>query len=321
MAISGNGCEVFMLNRTKYSFRGRVLQNSSKITLVMMAAPCLILLLAFYYVPLYGWIYAFFDYKVGYNLWNLPFIGLKYFKQALSDTSSLRVLRNTFIMSFFSLALSPVAPMFAICLSELRSSRFQKTIQTMTTLPHFMSWIITYSVFFFLFSADNGIVNKVLLGLGLIKNATNILADGNIVWVFQAMVGLWKGLGFGAVIYFASLAGIDPELYDAANVDGAGRAQRIIHITIPGLVPTYLTLLLINIGFILSNGFDQYYVFSNAAIMDKIEVLDLYIYNVGFYLNNYPLSTSLGVLKIIFSMSFLLFFNMISKILRGQSIV
>lgn len=291
------------------------------LTLTLLALPGLILLIAFYYVPLFGWIYAFFDYKPGYKVWDCTFVGLKYFIQVIQSNDLVRVMRNTFAISSLSLLTTPIPPLFAILLAEMKSKRFQKFVQTATTLPNFISWIIIYSIAFLMFSVDGGMINEVLLNWKLIDEPTNLLANPNVAWIFQTLLGLWKSLGFSAIIYFAAITSIDQELLDAASVDGAGRMARIRYITIPGLLPTYFTLLLISIGNILSNGFEQYYIFSNQIVGKELEVLDVHIYNLGFYLNNYSLSTAFGILKILLSISLLFFANALSKKIRGTAIL
>jgi len=293
----------------------------NNLTLMLIALPGLILLIAFYYVPLLGWVYAFFDYKPGYNIWDCTFVGFKYFKAVIESDDLVRVMRNTFAISFLSLLTTPIPPLFAIFLSEIKNKKFQKFVQTATTLPNFISWIIIFSIAFLMFSVDGGMVNEFLLKWKLIDEPTNLLANSDAAWIFQTLLGLWKSLGFSAIIYFAAITSVDQELLDAASVDGAGRIARIRYITIPGLLPTYFTLLLISIGNILSNGFEQYYIFSNSIVGKEIEVLDVYIYNVGFYLNNYSLSTAFGILKILLSIALLFVANTLSKKLRGTAIL
>jgi putative aldouronate transport system permease protein len=300
---------------------------SNKTTLMLMAIPCVAFIFIFNYVPLLGWILAFFDYKPALSFAQQHYVGLKYFKIALNDSEIINVLKNTLIISFFGLLSSVFPVIFAILLSEMRSKKYQKVIQTVTTLPYFISWILVYSVVF-LFLSSEGVVNTLLFNLHWIDKAWNPLADNDIVWYFQTFLGIWKGVGFSAIIYLASIAAIDPEMYDAANVDGASRFRMIWHITIPGLVPTYITLLLLGIGNILSNGFDQFYVFYNPLVHGHIEVLDYYVYRIGFgasgagsSLNDFSLSTVLGMYKTIISVALLFTANAISKKLRGQSVI
>ncbi len=285
-----------------------------------MAIPCVIALILFCYLPLLGWSIAFFHYKPGLNLFKSGFAGLDYFRMALDDRELLPVLRNTLAMSFLGLLVSPMSVIFAIFLLELRSKKLQKFIQTTTTLPNFISWVLVYAICYFMLSSGDGMLNKLLLSLNLIGQPLNPLADPDMVWVLQTAITAWKSLGFSAVVYIAAIVGIDQEQYDAASVDGAGRWSRIWNITLPGLMPTFITLLLLSIGSLLGNGFEQYYLFNNGLVQSHIQVLDLYVYRIGISQNNFPMSTAIGMAKTLVSILLLMTANQISKKLRDQSI-
>jgi len=289
--------------------------------LLLMALPFVVLVFIFYYVPLFGWVYAFYNYKPGIPLSQSEFVGLKYFQMALSEGSELgTVLRNTLGLSFLGILTSPLPIAFAIMLSEVRSKTFKKLTQTLTTLPNFVSWVIVFSLFFSIFSVE-GLMNQLLAKFHLIDSPLNPLANPDAAWYMQTAIGIWKGLGWGAIIYLAAITGIDAELYDAAKVDGAGRFQTIWHITVPGIMPTYFVLLLLSISGMLSNGFEQYFVFMNPLVNEKLNVLDYYLYNVGIVQNDYSYSTALGIFKTIVSILLLFTANLLSKRIRGQSII
>lgn len=294
--------------------------TSAQWNLFFLSIPFLALTFVFYYIPLYGWIYAFYDYKPGISLAESRFVGLQYFKIIFHENSQLvNALKNTFALSFLSIAVSPLPILFAVFLSELKGKFFRKLIQTTTTLPNFISWILVYSVFFMFFSTE-GVLNDFLHKLGLPNQS--LLVDSDAAWVFQTVVLIWKTLGWGAIIYLAAIAGIDQELYQAAEVDGAGRFRKIWNITIPGLMPTYIVLLLLAISQILSSGggFEQYFVFFNPLVAEKLEVLDYYVYRVGLTQNSISYATSLGIFKSLISITLLFFVNWISKLIRGESI-
>lgn len=288
--------------------------------LLAMAAPSLLLLFLFAYVPLLGWALAFFDYKPGYNFMKLHFVGFKYLILAFSDGELLKVLRNTLVMSGLNLLASPLPMIFAIFLMEIRISRARKIIQTSTTLPYFISWVLVYALAYVLFSIGDGLVNRLALGLGLIAEPMDVLGNEDIVWFFQTGIGIWKGLGFSAIVYVAAITGIDPELVDAASVDGAGRFRRIWHVTVPGLLPTYFVLLLLAIGNLLNNGFEQYYLFYNGLVANKIEVLDYYVYRMGIFMGNYPISTAIGMTKTLVSLILLTIANQLAKKMLDRKI-
>ena len=224
-------------------------------------------------------------------------------------------------MSCLGLMCSPLPAFFAISLSEIRFKKISRFIQTATTFPNFISWVLVFSVFYAMFSPNDGVVNKIFLALKIIDQQANPIGNPDIVYFFQTGIGLWKTIGFSAIIYLASLAGIDPGLYDAAEVDGAGRFRKIIHIKIPSLYPTYFTLLILAIGQMLNNGFEQYYLFYNGLVGDKIEVLDYYVYRLGILGNGYPLATAIGITKTAISVFLLVCANSLSKRVRGVSIL
>jgi len=171
-----------------------------------------------------------------------------------------------------------------------------------------------------MFSVDNGFINNLFLKIGLIARPTNILGDPYNVWIIQTLIGVWKGLGWGAIVYLAAINGIDREQYDAAAVDGAGRLQTMWHITVPGIMPTYFVLLMLAVAGIINNGLDQYFVFQNPMTKEKIEVLDLYVYNQGIASINYAGATAIGIFKSVVSISLLMLTNGISKRVRGYKI-
>ncbi|MHA6480780.1 ABC transporter permease [Paenibacillus sp. strain BS8-2] len=309
--------------RTKPAIRMRNKKRKYSLKLFLMALPFLFLVILFYYVPLFGWVYAFFDYKPGIPLMQSEFVGMKYFKIAFVEQGSnlVRVLENSLALSLLNILVSPLYVVFAILLNEMNGKRFRKWVQTTTTLPNFISWVLVYSVFYVFFAVSDGVVNKALTALGLLELPFNFLGESSIAWAFQTMIGLWKGLGWGAIIYLAAIAGIDPELYDAAKVDGAGRFRTIWHITVPGISSTFIVLLLLNVSNMLNNGFEQFYVFYNALVADKLEVIDYYVYKVGLQSNDFSYSTVLGMFKTIVSVTILFVVNWIAKRIRGESII
>lgn len=297
----------------------------NKYKLFLMAFPFLVLVFLFSYLPLYGWIYAFYNFRPGIPLAVSDFVGLQWFKSIFSNPTQraevARVMRNTMAMSSLSILFSVLPVAFAIFLSEMRSVRFKKTVQILTTLPNFISWVLVYSFAFMLFSVDNGLVNHLLINLGFIDKGIAFLASDNHTWLKMAMWELWKGLGWGAILYIAAIAGIDQELYEAARVDGAGRFRCIWNITVPGILPTYFVLLLLTIANFINNGMEQYFVFQNAINKNHIEVLDLYVYNTGMVGSNFSFATAVSMLKSLISVALLFFANGMSKVIRKESII
>ena len=286
--------------------------------------PFMILLFLFSYLPLYGWIFSLYDYQPALGLKGSEFVGLQWFRLLFDSPTQLQqigqVLLNTLAMSFLGIATSLLPLAFAVFLNEVRSSRFRNSVQTLTTLPNFISWVLVYVIAFSLFSSS-GLVNDVLQDAGLITTPIHFLDTDKFVWGTMLLWSLWKGLGWGAIIYLASISGIDPSLYESAKLDGAGRFQTMWYITVPQLMPTYIVLLMLSIANLLNNGMEQYYVFQNAFNKQYIQVLDLYVYNIGITGNSLSMATAIGMLKSLISVILLLTVNVIAKRVRGASII
>ncbi|WP_034593805.1 ABC transporter permease [Eisenbergiella tayi] len=300
------------------------MEKQSGFRLFLLILPLLMLVFVFSYMPLYGWIYAFFNYKPGKALFSCEFVGLDNFKMMFADSYAVknivRVMKNTFGMSFLGI-LTSVLPMgFAILLSEIKNKPFRKFVQTSVTIPNFISWVLVYSIAYVMFSVNDGFVNRMLVSMGILDQGVNFLASPNHVWLTMTAWGLWKGLGWNAIMYIAALTSIDDELYEAAKIDGAGRFQLIRHITVPGLLPTFFVLLILSIANLLNNGMEQYYIFQNAMNKESIEVLDLYVYNQGMVGYNYSFSTAVSMLKSVVSIVLLFFANTTSRLVRGESV-
>ena len=292
--------------------------------LFLLALPFAAFYLMFQYIPLFAWAYTLFDYKVGkpfLDFTQVDFVGIHYFRKLFTESSEiLRVLRNTLVLSILGILASPLPIVFAILLNEIRSSKFKKVIQTVTTLPNFISWIVVFSLAHAMFS-ENGLITSIINLFGAQASRVGLLGNINAVWLFHLCLGIWKSLGWSAIIYIAAIAGIDAELYDACMIDGANRFRLVLHVTVPGIAPTYLVLLLLAISNLLSNGFDQYFMFYNSMVADRIEVLDYYVYKVGFLIGDYSYSITIGMLKTLISVFLLFSANFISKKIRGASLI
>lgn len=282
--------------------------------LFWLAMPLMAFVILFQYVPLFGWILSVFEYKPGTPLFKCEFVGLKYFQLIFTGKDMARALTNTLVFSTIKLVLLVCPMIFAILLNEIRSNRYRKCVQTLTTLPYFISWIIVYSLSFSLFSNEGLITNM----LGMRKS---LLINEDAVYAFQSSLGIWKNLGWDAIIYIAAIAGIPQELYEAAAVDGAGRFRMAIHITVPELMNTFIVLLLMFVGNFINSGMDQYYAFSNNLVIDKIETIELYTYRLGLQQMDYSYSTAIGIFKSVISVILLFGTNTLAKKVRGENIV
>lgn len=292
--------------------------------MVLLIFPFLLLCFMFSYFPLHGWIYAFYDYRAPLKLSQCEFVGGKWFLTLFSNKTQINqlmtVMKNTFALSFLGIATSFLPVLFAVFLNEMRCKWCKSIVQTITTVPNFISWTLVYAIAFALFST-NGMVNSLLMRLKVIETAIKFLDSNEHVWLSMILWSMWKGMGWNAIMYLAAISGIDQELYEAARVDGAGRFQLMRSITIPSLLPTYFVMLMLSVANFLSNGMDQYYVFQNAFNKTNIQVLDLYVYNIGMAGKSLSLATAIGILKSLVSLTLLFTVNFISKKVRGESIV
>lgn len=286
--------------------------------------PFLGLVAVFSYYPLYGWVYAFFDYKPPFPLSMDRYVGFKWFASMFENSVKinqlLSVLRNTFAISGLSLLFSWFPMIFAVFLNEIRCKKFRKFVQTVTTLPNFISWVLVYSIAYCVFSS-NGVVNSVLMSLGWIETPQMFLQSSSHIWFKMWLWLTWKNAGWAAIMYLAAISGIDEEMNEAARVDGASRMQIIRHITIPSLLPTYFVLVMLNLANFLSNGMEQFYVFQNAFNKDTIQVLDLYVYNLAMGGGGYSLSTAISMFKSVVSIVLLCITNTVSKMVRGEGFI
>ena len=308
---------------------GQKMKNSSKrkkwndFKLFLYVAPAVLLVILFSYVPLWGWSFAFFQYKPGRSLLNSAFVGLDNFKVLFGNVvmrrNLFRVLKNTFGIHLLGYLFTPLPMIFAILLSELRGNKFRKVVQSLTTLPNFISWVILFSLSTSIFGAS-GLINTIFMDMGAEKQVVNILTTDKHVWLIQVLLQQWKSLGWSSIIYFAAIAGLDQELFEAAMVDGAGRWKRIWYITIPQLIPTYFVLLIMSIGNFLNTGVDQYLAFGNALTKEYIEVLDLYVYNLGVGSGQISFSVAVGIMKSFVAFALFFLANTISKKVRGTSV-
>ncbi len=293
-------------------------------SLFLTIVPFLVLIFLFSYLPLYGWIYSLFDYRPARGLFGSEFVGLQWFEMLIGSPTQiqqiLQVMANTLAMSFLGIAASVLPLAFALFLNEIRATWFKNLVQTITTLPNFISWVLVYMIAFSMFSST-GLVNGLLENWGVIAEPIKFLDSEDHVWLKMTLWGIWKTVGWGAILYLAAIAGIDQALYESAKVDGAGRFTTMWHITVPQLMPTFFVLLMLAVANILNNGMEQYYVFQNAFNREHIQVLDLYVYNIGMTGNNLSLATAISMLKSVISVALLLAVNSLSKRVRGTSLV
>ena len=290
-----------------------------KYNLLFMTLPFMIIVLLFNYVPIFGWIYSVFDYIPGVSVFDCDFVGLDYFRLIFKDANVVRTLKNTFIFAVIGIVLTPLPMFFAILLNEIKCGPVRRVVQTFTTLPNFISWVIIFSLAFSLFATDGVVTTLIARITG--SEVNSILSSGESVYWFQTALGIWKSLGWSSIIYLAAIAGIDQEQYEAARVDGAGYVQCALHVTLPSLMETYVVLFILQIGNFLNTGYEQYMLFKNALTANNIEVLDLYTYRIGLENMDYTYGVAISILKSIVSISLVVLANMVAKKIRGNTVI
>ncbi|WP_313071678.1 ABC transporter permease [Lacrimispora sp.] len=267
----------------------------------------------FCYLPLAGWLMAFENYKPKDGFFHSQFIGLGKFKQLFIDDGFLRVIRNTLAMGVINLVVTFVAAIvFAILLNELKSQGGKKVVQTISYLPHFLSWIIVTGILHDALSGT-GIVNDLLLRFHLLNEPINFFAHPKYFWGIVAFANVWKETGWNAIIYLAAIVAIDTNLYEAAAIDGAGRWARIRYITLPGIKPTIIILLLMNAGNVLNAGFEVQYLLGNGLVQSVSQTIDIYVLKWGISQGDYSLGTAAGVFKSVVSIVIILIANGMAK--------
>jgi putative aldouronate transport system permease protein len=276
----------------------------------------LLLPLAFFvvfrYVPMTNIVIAFKDYNIFRGVWDSPWVGGKWFSQAFRSRDFYFALRNTLVLNFLDLVVGFPAPVIlAILLNELPFKKYKKLTQTMVYLPHFLSWIIISGIAVQLFAPGGGIINVALSKINM--GPVNFLMENNL-WIGTYVgLGVWKEMGWGTIIYLAAITGINPELYEAAEVDGAGRWRRIWHITLPGIRPTIVVLLIMNLGRILGSEFDRPYTMANPMVMQVADVISTLVYRVGIRSSQFSLTAAIGLFQSVVCVIFLIAANAVAR--------
>ena len=281
--------------------------------LLIWSAAIVIYGIIFYYLPLGGWITAFQNYKPKDGLFHSKFVGLDKFKFLFSDDTFIKVVRNTVAMGVINLVVTFVmAIVFAILLNEVKNTFGKKTVQTISYLPHFLSWIIVTGILHDVLSGT-GIINEVLMKLSIVDQPINFFAHTTYFWPIVAFANVWKETGWNAIIYLSAITAIDPSLYEAASMDGAGRWAKIKHITLPGIRPTIMILLLMNVGNVLNAGFEIQYLLVNGLVKSVSETIDIYVLKWGISQNDFSLGTAAGIFKSLVSIILIVIANQMAK--------
>ena len=287
----------------------------------MLALP-MIYFIIFKYIPMQYIQIAWKDYKLNMSVWQMPVTaehGMKYFNQAFHNMDFWYSVRNTLLLNLLDLVLGFPAPIiFALILNELRAKKFKKTVQTVAYMPHFLSWVIISSLALQLFAPSTGLVNVVFEKLGI---GTVPFLNDSTHWVFTYIfIGIWQSFGWNSIIYLAAITSINPELYEAAAVDGAGRFKKMWHVTLPSIRPTIVTLLIINLGHILGSSFDRPFALRNNTVMDVANVISTFVYTNGIKGLKFSMTTAVGLFQSVIGLIFLIISNRVAKRLGERGI-
>lgn len=300
--------------------------TSRDITLLVMAGLSVVFLLIFAYAPMFGVLLAFKDGDYKLNLLgaitDAPWCGFDNFKAFLLDPNFVDAIVNTICLNLIMLVINFPAPiLFALLINEVRSAHYKKTVQTITNFPHFISWVIFGGLVIALTDMSTGIFNPILNALGLSSEENPVNLQGaEYFWATVIITSLIKGVGWGSIVYIAAISGLDADMYEAAELDGANRLQKAIYITLPGIAPTITVFLLLSISGMLSNSFDQFYILQNSLNLSRSEVLTTYIYKTGLSQRRYSYASALGLFNSVVSVVLLILSNFISKRATGRGI-
>lgn len=286
----------------------------------IMALLGVVWMIIFNYVPMYGIIIAFKEFNIVKSIASAPWVGFDHFIEFFKDDNFVNVMRNTLGISLIKLIIGfPLPIIFALFLNELRSVRFKKAVQTISYLPHFLSWVVLGGILT-TWLADTGIINDLLMGLHLIKEPISYLAEPKYFWGIIVASDVWKELGWSAIIYLAAISSVSPEMYEAATIDGAGRFQKMWFITLPSIKATISILFILAVGGVLNSNFDQILVLRNTLNESTSNVIDIYVYQTGMLSGRYSYSTAVGLFKSVIAMILLLLANRVTKKLNDTSL-
>lgn len=280
--------------------------------LYLMMVPAFLYYVIFHYGPMYGAQIAFRNFNPFEGIWGSPWVGFRYFKQFLESAYFFRLIKNTLLINVYDLIVGFPAPIIlALMINEVRSNKLKRTVQTIVYLPHFISTVVVVGMIIAFLSPSSGIVNKIITMLG--GEPIHFMQEPGWFRTIYVWSGVWQGAGWGAIVYLAALSSIDPNLYEAAIIDGANRWQRLIHITIPSLIPTIIVLLILRMGNMLNVGFEKIMLMYNPVTYETADVISTYVYRRGIQGGEYSFSAAVGLFNSVVNFIILITFNSISK--------
>lgn len=282
--------------------------------LILMSVPFVLYTILFRYIPLWGWTMAFQNYKPNKKFFDQAWVGLKWFKELFQNKEFLLSLRNTIGMSIISTVLGYItAIVLAVFLNEVRHIGIKRFVQTVSYLPHFLSWIIVTGLVANVLSVEDGTLNNILLYFKLVDEPVKWLSIPKYFWNIIGWTYVWKEVGWNTIVYLGAMTAIDPCLYEAAQIDGCGRLRKIWHITLPGIKPTIIIMMIMSAGHILDANFEMPYLLQNGMVQDVASTIDIYVLKYGFKLFNFSLATAAGIFKNVVNILLLLVANTLAK--------
>jgi putative aldouronate transport system permease protein len=289
---------------------------------LFMSLPMILYIILFTYVPLWGWTMAFQNFKIAKSLTTQEWVGLYWFKFLFNDKQFLQTIRNTIVMSFINISLGFITAIgLSLMLNEVKKTFFKRSIQTISYLPHFLSWVIVTGLVSSMLTTDNGAINRLLMFFGIIKEPVLWLSESKYFWGIVGFTYVWKEVGWNTIIYLAAMTGIDPNLYEAADIDGCNRYQKMWLITLPCIKPTIIILLIMSIGSILDAGFELQYLLRNGMVMNVSDTIDIYVLLFGLSRSNYSLATAAGMFKNVVNISLIFIANKIAQKAGEESLI
>jgi putative aldouronate transport system permease protein len=280
--------------------------------LYLLALPGLIYFILFKYVPMWGILIAFQNYSPYTGFWHSDWVGFDHFRRLFSSPDFLLLFRNTMVINLLNLLFFfPLPIILALLLNELRFFLYKKIVQSIIYLPHFLSWVIIVGISFLMLSKSDGIVNMMLQSAGLAK--IDFLTNANLFWIVLTAQSMWKEAGWGTIIFLAAIAGVDPQLYEAAKIDGAGRFRQTWHVTLPAIRNVIIILLILRIGQIMEVGFEQVFLMMNGAVSEVADVFDTYVFRLGVRQGQFSFSTAVGLFKSVVGLILVIGANRLAK--------
>ncbi len=290
--------------------------------LQMMVIPGIIFFIIFSYIPMYGVLIAFKDYNFADGILGSPWVGLKHFRDFFSEPELFMMFRNTIGISVLKTLFGFPGPIiFAILLNEIASNGYKRTIQTISYLPHFVSLVVVIGMVIRFSSANGGLFNDILVGLHIIDEPISFLAQPKYFWGILIGIDVWKGIGWGSIVYCSAISGIDQALYEAATIDGAGRFRRIWHVTLPGIMPMVTIYLILTMANILTgSGFDDIFLLRNDMLYKVSQTISIYSYEMGLVKGSYSYSTAIGLFTSVINLTLLIISNTVSRKVSENSL-